>query len=125
MLEEIGNDLKKILLAGVGAVAVTAEKSEEIIRELIKKGELTVEQGRALNEEYKQKARQAAAERKNVDVERMSREEREALRRRLEELDRADREQETAREPQPDDFPKDCPRDAGESKEPDDERRDG
>ena len=37
MLAELGSDLKKILLAGIGAVAVTAEKGEEIVKELVKK----------------------------------------------------------------------------------------
>ena len=50
---ELGNGLKKLLLAGVGTVAVTAEKSKEILDELVKKGELTVEQGKVLNQELK------------------------------------------------------------------------
>lgn len=45
--------LKKILLAGVGAAATVAEKTEEVVDEWVKKGELTVEQGRVLNEELK------------------------------------------------------------------------
>ena len=32
-------DLKKVLLAGIGAVAVTAEKSKEVVEDLVKKGE--------------------------------------------------------------------------------------
>ena len=62
MLAELGNDLKKILLAGVGAVAVTAEKSEEILKELVKRGELTVEQGKALNEELKHRMQEKKRE---------------------------------------------------------------
>ena len=38
MLSDLGNDLKNILLAGIGAVAVTAEKADEVIKELVKKG---------------------------------------------------------------------------------------
>lgn len=45
--------LEKILLAGIGALATTAEKSKEMLDDLIKKGELTVEQGKTLNEELK------------------------------------------------------------------------
>ena len=41
---ELGEGLKKILLVGIGTAAVTAEKSKEILDELVKKGELTVEQ---------------------------------------------------------------------------------
>lgn len=33
--------LKKVILAGLGAFAITKEKAEEIVDELIKKGELT------------------------------------------------------------------------------------
>ena len=50
---ELGDGLKKLLLAGVGTVAVTAEKSKEILDELVRKGELTVEQGKVLNQELK------------------------------------------------------------------------
>lgn len=53
MLNNISEDLKKIFLAGVGAVAITAEKSKDVIEELVKKGELTVEDGKVLNEELK------------------------------------------------------------------------
>lgn len=51
MLTNISEDLKKIFLFGVGAMAMTAEKSKVIIDELVTKGELTVEQGKVLNEE--------------------------------------------------------------------------
>ena len=50
---ELGEGLKKILLVGIGTAAVTAEKSKEILDELVKKGELTVEQGKVLNKELK------------------------------------------------------------------------
>lgn len=52
-MNNISDDLKKIFLAGVGAVAMTAEKSKEMIDQLVTKGELTVEQGKILNEELK------------------------------------------------------------------------
>lgn len=45
-MSELGNGLTRIFLAGVGALAVTAEKSKEVVDELVKKGELTVERGR-------------------------------------------------------------------------------
>ena len=44
---ELGEGLKKILLVGIGTAAVTAEKSKEIL------DELTVEQGKVLNQELK------------------------------------------------------------------------
>lgn len=45
--------LKKIFLVGIGAMATSTEKCKEIIDELVKKGEVTVEQGKILNEELK------------------------------------------------------------------------
>lgn len=52
-MEKMGESIKKLLLAGIGTAAVTAERSKEILDELVKKGELTVEQGRVLNQELK------------------------------------------------------------------------
>mgnify|MGYP002802944237 CR=1 FL=1 len=52
-MNNFSDDLKKIFLAGVGAVAMTAEKSKEMIDQLVTKGELTVEHGKILNEELK------------------------------------------------------------------------
>ncbi|MEE1114643.1 MAG: hypothetical protein UHN88_06155 [Eubacterium sp.] len=53
-------DIKKLLLAGIGAVATGAEKSKAILDELVDKGELTVEQGKVLNQELKHKVQAAA-----------------------------------------------------------------
>ena len=37
-MEKMGESIKKLLLAGIGTAAVTAEKSKEIFDELVKKG---------------------------------------------------------------------------------------
>ena len=50
-MEKLSEGLKKILLAGIGTVAVTAEKSKDVLDEMVKRGELTVEQGKVLNKE--------------------------------------------------------------------------
>ena len=63
---ELGEGIKKILLAGIGTAAVTAEKSKEVLDELVKKGELTVEQGKVLNQELKHNIKES--EKKNVNV---------------------------------------------------------
>lgn len=47
----LGDEMKKIVLAGIGAVASTVELSQQMVEKLVKKGELTVEQGKVLNEE--------------------------------------------------------------------------
>ena len=48
---KFGDGIKKFFLAGVGAAAITAEKGQEIIGELVKKGELTVEQGKEMSKD--------------------------------------------------------------------------
>ena len=57
--DDLGDGVRKIFLAGVGAVALGAEKSQEVVSDLVKKGELTVEQGKALNAELKHKVQEA------------------------------------------------------------------
>ena len=45
--------LENIILAGIGAVAKSTEAAGDLLEELVKKGELTVEQGKAYNDELK------------------------------------------------------------------------
>ena len=59
---DFGEGLRKVFLAGVGALATTVEKGQEIVDALVKKGELTVEQGKALNTELKRKAEEVKEE---------------------------------------------------------------
>ena len=70
-----GEGLKKIILMGIGAAAVTAEKSQQVVDELVKKGEITVEQGKELNQELKRNVKKTideaaeAAEKKEAELE--------------------------------------------------------
>lgn len=63
---DLGEELKKVVLAGIGAVATTAEKSKELIDQLVQKGEITVEQGKVMNEELKRNIQEKMKE--NVTV---------------------------------------------------------
>ena len=67
-MDQLGEGLRKLILAGVGVAAATKEKSEVIFQELVRKGELTVEQGRVLNEELKHNLREAILENVTVNV---------------------------------------------------------
>jgi poly(hydroxyalkanoate) granule-associated protein len=49
---------RKIMLAGVGALALTEEKLESVVQELIKKGELTEEEGKKTLAELREKISQ-------------------------------------------------------------------
>ena len=105
MLNNLGEDLKKIVLLGIGAVAATAEKcgdAKEVVEELVKKGELTVEQGKVLNEELKHTVKtKVNATCANLKEERMqdklasmSREERAALKAKLEAMEQNEEKEE-------------------------------
>lgn len=61
-MDSFGENVKKLLLAGIGAVAVTAEKSKDLLDEMVEKGELTVEQGKVLNEELKHNIKKTVKE---------------------------------------------------------------
>ena len=50
MAYQFGDGIKNLLLAGLGAAATTLEKSQELIEQMTRRGELTVEQGKVLNE---------------------------------------------------------------------------
>ena len=65
---DIGEDIRKILLVGIGAAAETAERSRDIVNELVKKGELTLEQGKILNEELKRNMEDKVKEHVTVTV---------------------------------------------------------
>ena len=95
-MEGLGENVKKLLLAGVGAAATTVEKSKEILDDLVEKGELTVEQGKALNEELKHNIKKTveenvkntekadpAVEELDIFLEKMTPEQIEALKERL------------------------------------------
>lgn len=55
-MSSIGEGFKNIILAGIGVMAYTSEKGKEIVDQLVEKGELTLDQGRELNEELRRKA---------------------------------------------------------------------
>ncbi len=58
--------LKKIALAGVGAVAVAAEKTAEVVDDLSKKGEETVQKGKEANVDVTATVKEAANKAKDA-----------------------------------------------------------
>lgn len=55
-MANLGDGFKDIFLAGIGAMAITGEKTRDLVDQLISKGELTVDQGKQINTELKHKA---------------------------------------------------------------------
>lgn len=60
--------VKNVVLAGIGAAAVTTEKAKDVADELVKKGSLTVEQGKVLNEELKHNIKETFQDKKAKDA---------------------------------------------------------
>jgi polyhydroxyalkanoate synthesis regulator phasin len=61
-MDQIGSELKKILMAGIGAVSVSVEKAQEIVSTLAQKGEITFEQAKTLSEEMAVKVKKSIEE---------------------------------------------------------------
>ena len=51
------NELKNILLAGLGSAAYTYEKASKIVDDLVNKGKLTMKEGKELSEELRRTAK--------------------------------------------------------------------
>ena len=52
------DELKKILLAGIGLTSMTLEKADAFVKEMVAKGRLTVEEGKELQSELKRKGQE-------------------------------------------------------------------
>lgn len=93
IMELFSEELKKVLLAGIGAVALTAEKSKDVVEQLVKKGELTIEQGKILNEELKHTVKDKLrtpedVEKMSKDIEKLNAEDLAKLKAKIEELEK-------------------------------------
>ncbi len=56
----IGEGFKNVFLAGIGALAITGEKGKELVDTLVAKGEMTIDQGKQINQELQHKASNAS-----------------------------------------------------------------
>lgn len=53
-------ELKKVLLAGIGLTSMTLEKADAFVKELVEKGRLTVDEGKELHSELKRRSEDEA-----------------------------------------------------------------
>ena len=65
-MDQITSGLRKLILAGIGAAAIAKEKGGEVLEALSKRGKVTVEQGKVLNEELKRNLKENVRE--NVET---------------------------------------------------------
>lgn len=83
-------ELKKIFLAGVGLTSTSIEKAEKLIEEMVKKGRVTVREGKEMQEELTRKVTDSRPVRK-AEMDEMgyaSKQEIEALDEKLDALNR-------------------------------------
>lgn len=52
------DELKKVLLTGIGLTSMTLEKADAFVKEMVAKGRLTVEEGKELQSELKRKGQE-------------------------------------------------------------------
>lgn len=65
---ELERTFRNIMLAGIGSAAMAYEKAMETVDEMVKKGELTVHQGKELNQELKTKLMSQGTESSNSNI---------------------------------------------------------
>lgn len=96
IMADITDILKKAFLAGVGAAAEGTEKADQLMKDMVRKGELTVEQGKALNQELKHNLNEKLQkkEKPKADVStflsQLSKEDLRELKKKLDEIDSED-----------------------------------
>ncbi len=59
---KINDDVRKVMMAGIGALSAVAEKTQETLDALAKKGEEALDHGQVLNEKLRHKIHQAFRE---------------------------------------------------------------
>lgn len=52
------DEIKQLFLAAIGGAVLTYDKAEATIKELVKRGRITVEEGRSLSQDLKQRVSQ-------------------------------------------------------------------
>ncbi len=59
---KMSDDVRKVMMAGIGALSTAAEKTQETFEVLAKKGEETLDHGQAINERLRHKIKQIIQE---------------------------------------------------------------
>lgn len=89
-MANITDPFRQIFLAGVGALAMGADKSQEVIEALVKKGQITVDQGKEMASELKDDAKANTADLRDqiiqAQMQTMTKDERDAFAARVAEM---------------------------------------
>lgn len=89
-MAEYTDPIRQIFLAGIGALAIGAEKSQEIIGQLVEKGKITVDEGKEMTSDLTSQASENIEKVRNDIIEAhmkgMSKDERDAFAARVAEM---------------------------------------
>ncbi len=89
-MANVTDPFRQIFLAGVGALAMGADKTQEILDTLIKKGQITVDQGKEIASELKADADESTADLRDeiirAQMQTMTKEQRDAFAARVAEI---------------------------------------
>ncbi len=99
----ISDDVRKLMMAGLGAASIASEKTGEAIEKLAKRGEEAMAQGKDINERLRHEIRQAMQETERPTapagkdevlsaLDQLTPEERKAVREKLDHMDGAPKE---------------------------------
>lgn len=55
------DELKKVVLAGLGSAAYTYEKASKVVDDLVEKGKLTIDEGKELSQELKKNIKEKSS----------------------------------------------------------------
>lgn len=67
-MDEIKEEMKKIMLMGLGAMSMTSEKAAALKEDLTEKGEALLKQGKIANEELKHKIHEKMQDNSSVTI---------------------------------------------------------
>lgn len=74
-MKEMKENIKNVLLMGLGAISLTGEKANELKKELLEKGETLYKEGSIKNEELKRDLKDKIKENTNIKITTASKEE--------------------------------------------------
>lgn len=80
--------LKNVFLAGVGTMALTYEKTNDLVKDLVEKGKITVDQGKELNQELKRVVNNQSNPESTIDF--ATKEDIQNLNKRIDQLEKKD-----------------------------------
>ncbi|ERI95388.1 hypothetical protein HMPREF1982_00253 [Clostridiales bacterium oral taxon 876 str. F0540] len=68
----ISEEIRNLMLAGIGSMALTYEKSMDMIQDLVEKGKMTIDEGKELSQELRRNLKTESSASKPITKEEMA-----------------------------------------------------